>query len=146
METIPEDLIIKTTARFMTPFIQLFGAYIILHGHITPGGGFPGGALIGASMILLAVVFGLSEGKKRISHDTSIVLESLAVFYIFIGFAGILAGSLFLSNRAAGFSLGNPGSLVSAGMIPVLNIIIGLKVASTGKTLFYSLASEEVEE
>jgi multicomponent Na+:H+ antiporter subunit B len=140
-----ESLIIKTMARLMTPFIQMFGAYIILHGHLTPGGGFPGGALIGASMILIAVVFGVSEGERRISHETSIVLDSLGILYIIIGFFGILLGASFLTNNAAGFSLGTPGTLFSGGIIPILNIIIGLKVASTGKTLFYSLASEEAE-
>jgi multicomponent Na+:H+ antiporter subunit B len=129
----------------MTPFIQMFGVYIILHGHLSPGGGFPGGALIGASMILLAVVFGLKEGDKRLSYDTSIVLDSLAIFYILIGFFGIVLGASFLSNNAAGFSLGTPGAIFSGGIIPVLNIIIGLKVASTGKTLFYSLAAEETD-
>ncbi len=139
------DLINQTTARLMTPFIQMFGIYIILHGHLSPGGGFPGGALIGASMILLAVVFGVNEGEKRLNHDTSLVLDSLAVFYIFIGFFGIILGATFLSNNAAGFFLGTPGTLFSGGIIPVLNIIIGLKVASTGKTLFYSLATQEAD-
>ncbi len=140
-----ESLIIRTMARLMTPFIQMFGAYIILHGHLTPGGGFPGGALIGASMILIAVVFGVSEGERRMSHDMSIVLDSLAILYIIIGFFGILLGVSFLTNNGAGFSLGTQGTLFSGGIIPILNIIIGLKVASTGKTLFYSLASEEAE-
>ncbi|HDH27658.1 MAG TPA: sodium:proton antiporter [Euryarchaeota archaeon] len=138
-----EDIIVKTTARLMTPFIQMFGLYIILHGHLTPGGGFQGGAIIGASMILLAVVYGLEEGEKRMSHDLSTVLESSTIVYVLIGFIGIAAGVNFLASGAAGIPLGRPGSLLSGGMIFALNIVIGFKVASTGKTLFYTLAKED---
>jgi multicomponent Na+:H+ antiporter subunit B len=137
------DIIVKTAARLMTPFIQIYGLYIISHGHLTPGGGFQGGAVIGASMILLAVVFGLKEGEKRMSHDMSIVLESTLLFYVVVGLFGILMGYGFLSNRVAGIPLGRPGDLLSGGVIVALNIFIGLKVASTGKTLFYSLAGGE---
>ncbi len=137
------DIIVKTAARLMTPFIEMFGLYIISHGHLTPGGGFQGGAIIGASMILLAVVFGMKEGNKRLSHDMSLVLESFTLFYAIVGLLGILLGFAFLSNRVAGIPAGKTGDLLSGGTIFALNIIIGLKVASTGKTLFYSLAGGE---
>jgi multicomponent Na+:H+ antiporter subunit B len=138
-----EDVIIMTSVRIVAPFIQMFGLYIILHGHLTPGGGFQGGALFGASMILLAVAFGMKEGESRMGHDVSTVLESFAIFYVLIGLAGIYLGANFLSNNIAGIPLGRPGSLLSGGLILLLNIVIGFKVASTGKTLFYTLAKEE---
>jgi multicomponent Na+:H+ antiporter subunit B len=128
----------------MTPFIQMFGLYIIFHGHLSPGGGFQGGAIIGASMILLAVVFGIKEGDRHISHDASILLESLSILYIFVGLIGVFLGYSFLSNGITGIGLGRQGELISGGFILALNIVIGLKVASTGKTLFYSLVKEEV--
>jgi multicomponent Na+:H+ antiporter subunit B len=136
-----ENLIVKTAGRLMTPFIQMFGLYIIFHGHLTPGGGFQGGAIIGASMILLAVALGREEGEKRMGHDLSIILESFALLYIFIGLFGIFLGYNFLANKIAGIPLGKPGDLLSSGTILALNLTIGLKVASTGKTLFYSLAT-----
>lgn len=138
-----EDLIVKTSARLLTPFIQLFGLYIIFHGHLSPGGGFQGGAVIGASFIILAVVFGLKEGDRRMSHDVSIILESSAVFYALAGLIGILVGASFLSNKGAGIPIGRPGDLFSSGLIFFLNLVIGFKVASTGKTLFYALARED---
>jgi multicomponent Na+:H+ antiporter subunit B len=136
------DVITKTAARIMIPFIQIYGLYIIFHGHLTPGGGFQGGAVIGASMILLAVVFGLKEGEQRMNHSTSILLESSIFLYAVIGLFGIFLGFNFLSNIIAGFPRGQPGELISGGVILFLNILIGLKVASTGKTLFYSLAGK----
>jgi multicomponent Na+:H+ antiporter subunit B len=138
------DLIIKTATKLMIPFIQMFGLYIIFHGHLTPGGGFQGGAVIGASMILLAVVFGLDEGEKRLGHDISTLFESSTFFYVIMGFFGIIMGFNFLSNSIAGLPTGKPGSLLSGGLIFILNIIIGLKVASTGKTLFYSISGEKI--
>ncbi|RMF90021.1 MAG: sodium:proton antiporter [Methanobacteriota archaeon] len=138
-----EDIIVKTSARLMTPFIQMFGLYVIFHGHLTPGGGFQGGAIIGASMILLAVVYGLEEGEKRLGHDASTVLESSTLFYALIGLIGIAAGYSFLANRVAGIPVGTPGALFSGGAIFAINIVVGLKVASTGKTLFYALSREE---
>ncbi|PKM70436.1 MAG: sodium:proton antiporter, partial [Firmicutes bacterium HGW-Firmicutes-18] len=54
-----DDLIVKNITKIVTPFIQLYGIFIILHGHISPGGGFAGGAIIGASLILYTLAFGL---------------------------------------------------------------------------------------
>ncbi|MEE8168572.1 MAG: MnhB domain-containing protein [Candidatus Hydrothermarchaeales archaeon] len=137
-----EDLIIKTTARLMIPFIQMYGLYIIFHGHLTPGGGFQGGAVIGASMILLAVVFGLDEGRRRANHLLSTVLESSTFFYALIGLVGIVLGGTFLANKIVGIPIGSPGKLFSGGIILAINVVIGFKVASTGKTLFYTIAEE----
>jgi len=135
-----EDVITSTAARLLTPFIQMYGLYIIFHGHLTPGGGFQGGAIIGASMIILAVVYGVQEGERMMPPGLSAIFESFAFLYALIGLYGIAVGAAFLSNSAAGIPLGRPGQLLSSGMILALNIIIGFKVASTGKTLFYKLA------
>ncbi len=140
-----EDVIIKTTTRLMTPFIQMFGMYVIFHGHLTPGGGFQGGAVIGGSMILLAVVYGLGEGKKRAPHDVALIFEAFAMAYALTGFIGIFLGYNFLSNKIAGVPVGVPGALFSGGIIFAINVVIGFKVASTGKTLFYTIVEEGPE-
>jgi multicomponent Na+:H+ antiporter subunit B len=97
-------------------------------------------------MILFAVVFGLKEGGKRMGPDISVVLGSFVLVYVLIGLLGILMGYNFLSNRAAGIPLGRPGDLISGGTILALDIVIGLWMASTGKTLFYSLAGKDGEK
>ena len=140
-----EDVIIKTTTRLMMPFIQMFGIYVIFHGHLTPGGGFQGGAVIGGSMILLAIVYGLGEGSKRAPHDISLIFEAFAMGYALTGFIGVFMGYNFLANKVAGVPMGTPGALFSGGIIFIINVVIGFKVASTGKTLFYTLIGEVPE-
>jgi multicomponent Na+:H+ antiporter subunit B len=138
------DVIVKTITRLIVPFVQVYGIFIILHGHVSPGGGFSGGALIGTSLILYTLVFGIKKGEKKFSHRASEFAESGGIFlYAFIGLLGIIFAGTFLTNIGAGFPIGNPGTLFSAGMIPILMIGIGIKVASTMITLFHILIEEE---
>ncbi|MCD6353223.1 MAG: MnhB domain-containing protein, partial [Proteobacteria bacterium] len=62
------DIIIKTIARIFIPFIQLYALYVIMHGHHSPGGGFQGGVILAASLILLLITHGEKEAKERISE------------------------------------------------------------------------------
>ncbi len=139
-----EDIVVRSIARLLVPFIQLYGFYVIFHGHLSPGGGFAGGAIVASSMILYGLSFNLEAGSRKLSHEVSTVLESGgALWFLFIGLAGLLVGAPFLTNQAAGFYLGVPGRLFSSGMIFLLSIGIGVKVASTMITLFYSLSGGE---
>ena len=140
------DIIVRSITRIVIPFIQLYGIYIILHGHISPGGGFSGGALIGSSLILYTLVFGVQKAKKKFSHRMSEISESGGLLlYLFVGVLGIMFAGSFLTNKEAGFPLGEFGSLFSGGVIPILMIGIGVKVASTMITLFHVLIEEEAK-
>jgi multicomponent Na+:H+ antiporter subunit B len=139
-----DDLIVKHITKIVTPFIQLYGIFIILHGHISPGGGFAGGAIISASLILYTLSFGLEEGHKLAPHGLTSKVESGGVlWFIILGSAGIVFGGRFLDNRLAGFYMGEFGGLISGGLIPLATIGIGLKVASTMITLFHSTIQED---
>ena len=142
-----DNRLLKTMVKLLLPFIQVYGVFIILHGHITPGGGFSGGALLGASLILYGLTFGPHETEKIFPETVSKWAESGGAFaYIVIGLIGLLAGAGFLANQAAGFSLGTPGLLMSGGMIPLLMIAIGIKVGSTLMTLFSALLEGDVDQ
>jgi len=139
-----EDVIIRFISRIIVPFIQVYGLYVILHGHLTPGGSFSGGAVLGSSMILFALSFNLERGAKKLTHDASTVLECGGIlWFTVLGLYGIFAGANFLTNQGAGFNLGVPGQAVSGGIIMLVTIGLGLKVASTVITLFYSLIEVE---
>ncbi|MDY0338707.1 MAG: MnhB domain-containing protein [Acholeplasmataceae bacterium] len=141
-----DDRIVKSITRLVIPFIQLYGIFIILHGHITPGGGFSGGTLIGTSLILYTLVFGLLPSKKKFSHRMSQIAESGGiVIYVGIGLIGLFLSGQFLTNLDAGFPIGEPGELFSAGMIPLLMITIGIKVASTMVSLFHLLIEGDLD-
>ena len=139
-----EDVIVRYVSRIILPFVQLYGLYVVLHGHLSPGGGFSGGAIIGTSMILYALSFNLAAGSKKLSHDVSSILESTGgLIFAGMGLVSILLGANFLANRAAGIPLGTPGNLFSSGSIAIITFGVGIKVASTMITLFYSLIEED---
>ncbi|MDO9530319.1 MAG: MnhB domain-containing protein [Syntrophales bacterium] len=74
-----DDIIIGTVARMLVPFIQLFALYVIMHGHYSPGGGFQGGVILGASLVLLLITHGLPETKKLLSEKGVTILSCLGV-------------------------------------------------------------------
>lgn len=139
-----EDIVVRSVCRLVVPFIQIYGFYVIFHGHLSPGGGFPGGAIVASSLILYALSFNLEAGSRKLGSNVSALMESGgALWYLLVGMAGILLGSNFLANRVAGFYLGTPGQLFSSGIIFLLSLGIGAKVASTMVTLFFSLSGGE---
>jgi len=126
------------------PFIQVYGIYVIINGHLSPGGGFSSGAIFGASLVLVALSFNLEAGVKQISHQTSSILESGgALGYVLVGLAAIIMGGNYLSNQGAGFPIGQAGELFSAGAILIITLFLGIKVASTIVTLFYNIIEGE---
>ncbi|MEN8177059.1 MAG: Na(+)/H(+) antiporter subunit B [Pseudomonadota bacterium] len=117
--------LVQTTVQYLLPMIFLFGAYIFLNGHLTPGGGFQGGAVIASGVLLLFLA--LPYAKLR--HTLMSVLESLSGFgYVLVGIFGLVLAGGFLDNRF--LPLGNYGDLLSAGAIPLIYIFIGLKVGT----------------
>lgn len=93
-----ESIIVETISRFLIPFVQLFGLYVIMHGHSSPGGGFQGGVLLGASFLLLGMVFGLDRVKQRFPVKVMMFFVSLGVFiYVGIGLLCLLLGANFLN-------------------------------------------------
>jgi multicomponent Na+:H+ antiporter subunit B len=139
-----DDLIVKTITKLVVPFIQLYGIFVILHGHLSPGGGFAGGAIIGASLILFTLAFGVNHTNKVVPPSVTEKIETGGIiWYALLGFVGIAVGTSFLSNKIAGFPLGNYGSVISGGLISLATIGIGLKVASTMITLFHRIIEED---
>ncbi|HAI21151.1 MAG TPA: hypothetical protein DCM14_04550 [Clostridiales bacterium UBA8153] len=132
-----DSRILALVLRVVIPFTQLFGLFVIFNGHLSPGGGFAGGTIIGASLILGALVSNYRPGRR--AEVRSEIVESASVgWYLLVGFAGLLAGKAFLSNAGV-FPLGTPGMPFSGGMILLVSMAVGAKVASTMQTLFLGL-------
>ena len=129
--------IIKTIAQKLFPFIVLFGFYLISHGHLSPGGGFQGGVVLGTAIILLALSHSIEQTEKKFRSRWLNMLEKLGILtLIFLGFLGILLGYSFLSNF---LPLGKPGQIASGGLMLLFNIAIGIKVAAGVSVIFYAL-------
>jgi multicomponent Na+:H+ antiporter subunit B len=121
----PPSEILETGAAVLTPLLLLFGAYIFVHGHLTPGGGFQGGVVI-ASALVLSV---LGSSTPAISHAALGAIESLSgAFYVAVGAAGLVWAGGFLD--ATILPSGTLGTLLSAGAIPIIYVLIGLKVGT----------------
>ncbi len=134
--------LLKTSSRLLFPLLLMFGIYVFINGHLSPGGGFQGGAII-ASAIVLRV---LAEPNRKTGHTVMSVIESLSgLAYIGIGAAGaLLIVNGFLDNRL--IPLGAYGSLFSAGLIPVIYSVVGLKVGSELSSVVVTLNGESTEE
>jgi len=129
--------IIRTIAQKLFPFIMLFGFYLISHGHLSPGGGFQGGVVLGTAIILLALSHSIEQTEKKFKSRWLNMLEKLGILTLFfLGFLGIFFGYSFLSNF---LPLGKPGQIASGGLMLFFNIAIGIKVAAGVSVIFYAL-------
>ncbi len=119
------SIIVKTNTRIIVSMILVFGIYIVLHGHISPGGGFAGGVIIALSFTLLMLAFGKDMTISKISKNLASNLESIgALMFLFIALFGFLGGAFFMNI----LNKGTPFKLFSAGTIPLSNCAISLKV------------------
>jgi len=123
-KTRPASLVLYTGCRLLFPLILVFGTYVFIHGHLTPGGGFQGGAIIASGFLLIY----LGCRERRISRAASNLAESLGgLVFVVIGLLGLGFGDYFLLNF---LPKGTANALFSAGIIPIIYIAIGVKVGS----------------
>lgn len=133
--------VVQVVARLLAGLLFLFGTYVVMHGHLTPGGGFAGGVLVAAAFILMSLAFGSVEQTERNSYTLSSVVESLGgVLFVGLALAGYLAGT-FLFQNAAAYGTGTPLRLISGGMILPANIAIGIKVGAGLFAIFLALGA-----
>ena len=135
------SIIVKTVTRWVVVFIFLFGAYIVITGHLTPGGGFAGGVIIACGYILLTLAFGKEFASKRlgtiVAHDLD---SSGSLLFLAIALFGFSSGGIFFVNFLEKRFPGKAFHILSAGTIPISNFAIGLKVASSLFVLFVILS------
>ena len=130
-------IIVKKITQLIAGLIFVFGLYIVLHGHLSPGGGFAGGALMAGAFILLVLSNGSAYLTVVQKEKGSARLESAAVlsFAVLAVTAGLHGGMVFFQNF---LNPGTAGRFFSAGIIPVYNLLIGIEVASALLTIFYA--------
>lgn len=130
--------IVKTIANILFPFTMIFGLYVIAHGHLTPGGGFQGGAVVASGCALLLVAYGSRWVFTRIKEKRLATFESMgAIGFITIALLGIFFSMVFFGNFLAGSTLlfgtaPETGSTVAdlntGGVLPLMNFAVGVKV------------------
>ena len=134
-------LIVKQVTKLVTGFIFLYSAYLILFGHLSPGGGFVGGVTLACGVILVVLAFGKPFGNNLLTDRAAAVWDCVgALGFLVIALAGYLVGHFFVNILAA------PGDfrLFSGGTIPLANIAIGIKVGACLAGVFLALAAFRV--
>lgn len=130
------DTILQTVAFILCPVIFLFGIYVILNGHLSPGGGFSGGAIIGAGLILYLSAFGFGKTQRFFNEKVYTVAKVTSLLmYGLIGTYFYITGANGMENH---IPLGIPGHILSSGIILPINICVGIEVACT-MYAFYAL-------
>jgi multicomponent Na+:H+ antiporter subunit B len=132
------NFMLRVGSRALFGIILMTGIFVMIHGHLTPGGGFPGGAMIATSILLLY----LADDQFRSKVKGFKVLESIAgITYVVIGIAGLFLADYFLANF---LDTGIIGDLFSAGIVPIVYVVIGLKVGSEISGVIDHFLTEEV--
>lgn len=142
-----DDVIIETLCRFIVPFMQLFALYVVAHGHHSPGGGFQGGCILGASFILICVAYDIEECKRRMT-------ENLNTLYCSVGgiiFAGTGLVCIALGGNYLDYSFlhkifpVDPVSARSLGIL-IIEIGVGFTVMAVMVSIFRNVASKGKHE
>ena len=134
-------VVIRTITRVLVPFIQLFGLYIIVHGPVSPGGGFQGGVVVGSSMILVALAYGLDKAETMANHSNRIIMDCVgSLVYAGIGLIGIAAGGMFLQYGI--IPLPFPPARINSLMIFLIGSAIGVHIMALVLSLFLHTAKE----
>lgn len=135
-----KDKILEEVVRMLIPFVQIFGIYVIFHGHLSPGGGFAGGTVIGVSFILYRMVYGKEFAQNKLKYSKLIYFVTIGLFIYgtMKGYSFISGGNHFNLPKPP---LGNQGDILSGGFLLPLNVIVGTVVAIT-MYFFYSLFEE----
>lgn len=146
-----DSVVVRTTSRWIAPFVQVFALYVLFHGHESPGGGFQGGAILGASIILLRFTEARALGTRYLHGPLALRLGAAGVFlYASVGLLPILFGGTFLDYGAVPLPGYTPAETRALG---ILAVEAGVALAVTGVmvSIFDDLApstqpSEEAAE
>ncbi|MFA4843654.1 MAG: MnhB domain-containing protein [Candidatus Margulisiibacteriota bacterium] len=136
------SLIVKTVTRVTVGVIFVFGAYIAAHGHLTLGGGIAGGVIVALAYILYVLAYGRTEAEERLSRQRALAIMTLgALLFLALALAGYRQG-YFMGNF---LPTGEPGKLLSAGVIPFFNLAIMLFLGAGLFVVFLTFIAFRVE-
>lgn len=126
------SMIIERVSRWMTPFIFLYGVYVVLYGHLSPGGGFPGGVILSSAFILILLAKGKKEALQSLPYGLAKKLDALgALAFISLALLGFAFAGVFFANFLQQIAPGEPHGVLNSGTIVLNNIAIGIKVCAS---------------
>ncbi|MEA1891280.1 MAG: hydrogen gas-evolving membrane-bound hydrogenase subunit E [Campylobacterota bacterium] len=133
------NFMLRSASKLLFPIIMLYGVYVMIYGHLSPGGGFQGGVIIASGVLLLLV----SYQEYEVPHSLIVALETFAgVSYVLIALIGLLTLDVFLGNFLS-HDISEMGMLMSGGIIPIIYIIVGIKVGSEMSMIVQNLIKRD---
>lgn len=133
----PASSIVRSGSKLLFPAVILLGIYVFIHGHLSPGGGFQGGTIVATGFLLMLLAY----EDFTVSHLVLSFVESFAgIFFVGIGLLGFINGGTFLQNF---LPVGTLNDLFSGGVIPIIYILVGFKVAAELTGLIYTVLNEK---
>lgn len=137
--------ILVNVSKIIIPFIQVFAVYVMLFGHLSPGGGFSGGSILGASFILYRYIYGNEAANRRFPYPKLKWIASISLMLY-----GLIKGTVFVLSfyhlEIFGFLKGVPGTMLSGGFILPLNILVGIIVGITFYLMVVLFEEGELDE
>ncbi|MDP2207668.1 MAG: MnhB domain-containing protein [Bacteroidota bacterium] len=141
-----DSIIVGIVSRFMVPLIQLFALYVIAHGHYSPGGGFQGGALLGASVLLLRLTVGEQPSNLVFHKKYGTPMSGFGVFiYAAVGVAAMIGGGVYLDYANLPIAGMEPAALRSLGIL-LVETGVGIGVMATMIAIFDDLAKGDFHD
>ena len=135
-------VIVKTVTRWTAALIFLYGAYVVAYGHLSPGGGFAGGVILACSYIIMVLAHGRQAALSKLPKAVASRLDSVgALAFLVLALLGMVGGGLFFANWLQNLSPGTGFRVFNAGIIPLANVAIAVKVCMSLFLVFFILAS-----
>jgi|TARA_B110000263_G_C15148536_1_gene436726 multicomponent Na+:H+ antiporter subunit B len=138
VKDVATSTIVKVVCRRLVPFVQIFGLYVIMHGHSSPGGGFQGGVILASSFMLLV----LSDGLETVQRRFSVAMVTIATSTGVLLYAGVGVLCLLLGANYLDYSVLPSAEPRSLGML-VIEVGVGITVTGALVSIFYDLLSFE---
>ncbi len=136
------SMVVSKISRWVAPLIFIFGMYVILYGHLSPGGGFPGGVILSSAFILVLLARGREAALHGLPFGLAKKLDAAgAIFFLVIAILGLAFSGVFFSNFIHQTMPGEPLHLFSAGIIIPANLAIGVKVAASLFLVMFALSA-----
>ncbi|MBS3781746.1 MAG: Na(+)/H(+) antiporter subunit B [Candidatus Thermoplasmatota archaeon] len=128
--------VVRKSSKIIAPFLFTYGAYLIIYGHLSPGGGFQGGVILAVGVVLLLTSHGYRLVRSTFRERLVKMIESSAALGIVIlGLTGLIFNAFFYNYLRGG----TIGTLFSGGTIVIFNILVGLKIGTGFTIVFYIL-------
>ena len=126
------SVVVRTVTRWVVPFIFLYGLYIVVYGHLSPGGGFAGGVILSCAFVLMLLAWGKERTLLTIPFRAAKCLDSAgALAFLALALLGLVFADRFFTNFIQKALPGRPLRLFNAGIIPLCNIAIAIKVCAS---------------